>query len=449
MANSPSDSSKKTSAEESAQDEVSVDKVIHTKEQKVMDSEKTIIMTDDDKRLENKNRSKYIAHDLKEVSKWALRIIFIAIAAFLIYKLIGFLWVGILPTLLAILVCSALWPPVNWLIKHKVPSWLASAGILLLCLGIVAGILSAIAPRVAKEIGPLSQQAVKFVRSLQDRLMEPPFNMNQNQLDDAVNYVIAKIQSSASTIASMAINGVGAAGSALVTLLITLVLCFFFLKDGAKLMPWMNRTIGYPAMDHIGEILNRSWKTLGGFIRTQGIVSAIDATFIGLGMVILGVPLAGPLAIITFMGGFIPIVGAFVSGFLAIAVAIIGVNLKAGIILFIIVLVVQQLEGNVLSPLLQSNAMNLHPVIVLLVVSAGGTLYSIVGAFLAVPVAAVIAVILRYWIEQWDKRAELPTSSHSVDDNEDDDDNKIAEWVKEHTSALREKFSKKSDAQTS
>ena len=202
-------------------------------------------------------------------------------------------------------------------------------------------------------------------------------------------------------------------------------------------------------MDHIGEILNRSWKTLGGFIRTQGIVSAIDATFIGLGMVVLGVPLAGPLAIITFMGGFIPIVGAFVSGFLAIAVAIIGVNLKAGIILFIIVLVVQQLEGNVLSPLLQSNAMNLHPVIVLLVVSAGGTLYSIVGAFLAVPVAAVIAVILRYWIEQWDKRAELPTSSHSVDDNEDDDDNKIAEWVKEHTSALREKFSKKSDAQTS
>lgn len=449
MAKKPSDSSKKTSARKSTRDEVSVDKVIHKEEQETVDPQKTIVTTEDGKKLENKNRSKYIAHDLKEVSKWSLRIIFIAIAAFLIYKLIAFLWVGILPTLLAILICSALWPPVNWLIKHKVPSWLASLGILLLGLGVVAGILSAIAPRVAKEIGPLSQQAVKFVRSLQDRLMGPPFNINQSQLDDAVNYVIDKIQSSASTIASMAINGVGAAGSAIVTLLITLVLCFFFLKDGAKLMPWMNRVIGYPAMDHIGEVLNRSWKTLGGFIRTQGIVSLIDATFIGLGMVILGVPLAGPLAIITFLGGFIPIVGAFVSGFLAIAVAVIGVNLKAGIILFVIVLVVQQLEGNVLSPLLQSNAMNLHPVIVLLVVSAGGTLYGIVGAFLAVPLTAVLAVVLRYWVEQWDKRAELPVPSYDDDGGGDgDDDNKIATWIKEHTSALREKFSKKSDTKT-
>lgn len=448
MANTPSNSPEEKSVEKNPADMSEAEKVIHKKEQKVLESEKTIITTDEGKKLENKNRSDYIAQDLKQVSKWALRIIFVAIAAFLIYKLIGFLWVGILPTLLAILVCSALWPPVNWLIKHKVPSWLASAGILLLCLGIVAGILSAIAPRVAKEIGPLSNQAVVWVRSVEARLMEPPFNVNQNQLDDAVNYIIDKIQSSASQIATLAISGVGAMGSAIVTLLITLVLCFFFLKDGSKLMPWMNRVIGYPAMDHIGNILNRSWTTLGGFIRTQGIVSLIDATFIGIGMVVLGVPLAGPLAIIIFLGGFIPIVGAFVSGFLAIAVAIVGVNFKTGLILFIIVLVVQQLEGNVLSPLLQSNAMNLHPVIVLLVVSAGGTLYGIVGAFLAVPITAVIAVVFRYWSEQWDKRAEIPSATPPHKEDDEDEDNKFTEWVKEKTHTLQSKFSKKSDAKT-
>jgi len=97
-------------------------------------------------------------------------------------------------------------------------------------------------------------------------------------------------------IATLAISGVGAMAQLSSRCLSPWYSASSFLKDGSKLMPWMNRVIGYPAMDHIGNILNRSWTTLGGFIRTQGIVSLIDATFIGIGMVVLGVPLAGPLS---------------------------------------------------------------------------------------------------------------------------------------------------------
>ena len=147
---------------------------------------------------------------------------------------------------------------------------------------------------------------------------------------------------------------------------------------------------------HITEALTRCWNTLGGFIRTQAIVSFIDAFFIGLGLFILGVPLAGPLAIITFFAGFIPIVGAFTAGALSVLVALVGNDFTTALIVLLIVIAVQQLEGNVLSPVLQSRAMNLHPVVVLLSVTVGGGLWGIIGAFLAVPVAAMIAEILRY-----------------------------------------------------
>lgn len=385
------------------------------------------------KRMQATSRSAVIGQDLRSLAMWCLRFILVVAAGYILYKLCQFIWVGLLPTILALIICSALWPPVRWLINHKVPSWLASLGALLVVLGVVTGILSAIAPSVASQVGPLSQKTVKGVRSLQDWLLGPPFNVNQAQLDRVVATVTEKIQSSASQIASAAINGVSAASTVLVTLVITLMLCFFFLKDGSKALPWVKRVVGMPASAHIEELSLRCWSTLGGFIRTQGIVSAIDATFIGIGMVVLGVPLAGPLALITFMGGFIPIVGAFVSGFLAVLVASVGVSLKAGIIMLVIILVVQQLEGNVLSPILQSNAMNLHPVIVLLVVSAGGTLYGIVGAFLAVPCAAIIAVVIRYIVESWDERAKIVVKEQPAAQPE----TKMARWLRQRSGSLR------------
>jgi predicted PurR-regulated permease PerM len=149
-------------------------------------------------------------------------------------------------------------------------------------------------------------------------------------------------------------------------------------------------------------VLSRVWNTLGGFIRTQSLVALIDAVIIGTGLAILGSPLAVPLAVITFFGGYIPIVGAFVSGALAVLVTLVTNDYKDALIALLIVVIVQQLEGNVLSPVLQGKTMNLHPGVVLMSVTAGGSMFGITGAFLAVPVAASVTEILRYANERID-----------------------------------------------
>ncbi len=217
--------------------------------------------------------------------------------------------------------------------------------------------------------------------------------------------MIDKVQESGATIASGVFTGVSTAGSLLVTIGLVLVLVFFFIKDGPRFIPWVHAVGGGRAGRHLEEVLIRMWNTLGGFIRTQALVSFIDAFFIGLGLVILGVPLAPVLAILTFIGGFIPIVGAFVAGALAVLVALVANGLTTAIIVLVIIIAVQQLEGNVLQPVLQSRSMHLHAVVVLLAVTAGSSLFGIIGAFLAVPVAAVAAVVLRYVGEQIDERS--------------------------------------------
>ena len=161
------------------------------------------------------------------------------------------------------------------------------------------------------------------------------------------------------------------------------------------------------------------WSTLSGFIRTQALVSGIDAVFIGAGLLIVGVPLAIPLAVLTFFGGFVPIVGAFVVGAVAVLVALVSNGLTGALIILGVIIVVQQLEGNVLSPWLQSQSMNLHAAVVLLSVTLGSTLFGIVGAFLAVPTAAVAAVVLRYLEEQVTERARPERAVSKADQDEE------------------------------
>ncbi|MCZ4548467.1 AI-2E family transporter [Gordonia rubripertincta] len=363
------------------------------------------------------NRGFVIGQGTQWLAKHSLRLILIAGGAWVLAWIIGKTWVVLLPILLAIIVCTVLWPPVGWLRRKGMNAAAASAVVLLLAVGVVAGIMGAIAPSVVDQSGDLASQATDGVVKIQDWLHGPPFNFSDDQLDNAVNAITSRIQDSSTTIASGVFTGVTAATSVLITLFTVLFLTFFFLKDGPRFVPWLRRTSGTPAAEHLAEVLTRIWSTLGGFIRTQALVSAIDAVLIGLGLVILGVPLAYALAIITFFGGFIPIVGAFVAGALAVLVALVGNGPWTALIVLGIIVAVQQLEGNVLQPWLQSRSMNLHAAIVLLAVTGGGTLFGIIGAFLAVPVAAVVAVILRYLNEQIAIRA----GEKVVADDEDDD----------------------------
>ncbi len=350
------------------------------------------------------DRSAVIGAGLKAMAIWSLQLIIVGIALFLGLWLLGRIWVGVLPIILALIVCTVLWPPVAWMRRHGVAPALAAVIALLGSFLLVAGVLAAIAPSIVDQATELADRASDGLQQVQEWLAGPPVNLDSERIQQATTAITDQLQSSGSQIAGGVFTGVTAVGSGLVTLALMLVLTFFFLKDGPAFLPWARRIAGRNVGRHLTEVLTRLWGALGGFIRAQAMVSAVDAFFIGLGLVVLGVPLAPALAILTFFGGFIPIVGAFAVGTLAVLVALVSNGLTTALLVLGVILLVQQVEGNVLQPYLQGRTMKLHAGIILLAVAAGSTILGIIGAFLAVPVAASVVVVLRYMSEQVDLR---------------------------------------------
>ncbi|WP_231908475.1 AI-2E family transporter [Corynebacterium mycetoides] len=336
---------------------------------------------------------------LKSAAMFALRVLVIAVFLYALSRLVGAFWEGILPVVLALIVCTVLAPISGALRRSHVPSALAALLSLLLFFGLLGFLILLIAPDIAAHSRILYLQALEGVQRLQLWLQGPPLNMNPDELNDAVNSIAQWLQNQAATIAGGVFAGIGTAAGLVVTLGVVLVLTFFFLKDGHRFLPWLRATAGGRPGLHATELLTRAWNTLSGFIRAQAIVSLVDAFFIGVGIWLVGVPMAFTLAVITFIAGFIPIVGAVAAGALAVLIALVSLGFTKALIVLVIVIAVQQLEGNVLSPMLQSKAMDLHPVIVLVSVTVGGGLFGLVGAFLAVPAAAMIAVVFRYLMD--------------------------------------------------
>ncbi|WP_067701581.1 AI-2E family transporter [Nocardia jejuensis] len=359
------------------------------------------------------DRGVVIGRGILWLAKWSLALVAIAAGGWVLWFLLAKLWVAVLPLALALVVSTVLWPPTRWLVARGLKPALAASITTLGLLALLAGVIALIVPSVVDQAPDLADRSTEGVNRVRDWLQGPPLNVRQEQLDSAVNAIVDRLQSSAESIATGVFTGVSTATSAIVTLFLVLMLAFFFVKDGPKLLPWLHSNMGSRSGRHIEEVLNRIWATLGGFIRTQALVSLIDAVLIGGGLVIMGVPLAAVLTVLTFLGGFIPIVGAFVAGALAVLVALVTKGVTTALIVLAIIVVVQQLEGNVLQPVLQSRSMQLHAVIVLLAITVGGSLWGIVGAFLAVPIAAVGAVVLRYLSEQIDAASDEPAPEAS------------------------------------
>ncbi len=368
-----------------------------------------------------RERGEAIGAGISWLARWSLRLLLIAAAALVLGTLIGRLWSVVLPVLLGLLLASILWPPTALLCRHRVPPALAASIVLLSFLVLLFGTLGLLAPSVATQFGDIATQAAAGLVRIRDYVTGPPLNLAGGQLDAAVSAVTARLQGSATAIASSLLIGVSAVGSFLVTAALAVILTFFFLKDGPRFLPWLDGVVGDRAARHLNTVLARSWVTLGSFIQSQAAVGLADAVLIGAGLLILGVPLALPLAVLTFFGGFIPIIGAFVVGALAVLVALVTKGTTTALIVLAIIFAVQQIEGNVLQPVLQGRSLRLHPALVLLAVAAGGGLYGVAGAFLSVPVAAVAGVVLRYLDEVVDGRSGTDAGSSTLAEAQADD----------------------------
>jgi len=351
------------------------------------------------------DRGRVVLSGVQTVAQWSGRFLLIAAALFVLVWALGQLWVGVLPVLLALILATVLWPPVAWMTAKGLPAVLAAGVTLLVSFGVLFGVLAAIAPQMLQQSQEIGVAALEGVDEVQEWLAGPPLNLDTEQVDDGIERAITWLRDQSADIASGVFTGVTSVGSGLVTIGLVLVLTFFFLKDGPAFLPWLRTLTGRTAGLHLTEVLTRNWRTLGGFIRTQAVVSAVDAVFIGAGLLLLGVPLAFALALLTFFAGFIPIVGAVTAGALAVLVALVSNGWQVALTVLGLVVLVQQLESNVLQPALQGRTMQMHAGIILLSVAIGGTIFGIVGAFLAVPLSACLVVTLRYVSEQVDLRA--------------------------------------------
>jgi predicted PurR-regulated permease PerM len=329
----------------------------------------------------------------------------IAAAVVVLFYVLGRLWSILLPIVLGLLIATVLWPATRFLRNHRWPPALAATTVLVAFLALLAGIIAAIAPSVANQVTELADAATAALQDVQEWLQGPPLNLGEDQIGDAVDSVINSIQGNAQNIAGYALTGASALGNSLINLVLALVLVFFFLKDGPRWVPWLSAQTGPTAARHVAALSYKTWSTLSEFIRQQALVGFIDAFFIGLGLWILGVPLVLPLAVLTFFGGFIPIIGAFVAGAFAVLIALVSKGFTTALIVLAIVILVQQIEGNVLQPIIQGRGFNLHAAVVILAVTAGSSLAGIIGAFLSVPVAALIAVVYRYARDELDDRS--------------------------------------------
>lgn len=343
------------------------------------------------------DRSVVVGEVIKSASLWAVRLLIITGFLFAVYKMAGNLWGGILPVLIALIICTVLSPMSRFLRKNHFPAAVAAIVTILFSFSAVGILVTFIAPDFARQSQTLYLQTVEGIQRLQLWAQGPPLNLDSNDMGHYIDEAASWLQQRAGVIAGSVFTGIGTATSIVVTLFIVIVLTFFFLKDGPRFLPWLRKATGRRTGWHLTELLTRGWNTLGGFVRAQALVSLVDAVFIGVGLALIGVPLAMALAIITFLAGFIPFVGAILAGALSVVIALVSLGLTEALLVLGLVLLVQQLEGNVLSPWLQSKAMNLHPVIVLISVTVGSALFDLVGAFLAVPTAAMIAVGYRYF----------------------------------------------------
>lgn len=358
-------------------------------------------------------REHVIGSGVAWLSRWSLRWIVIAAGVVLVGLLVQQLWSILLPVVLALVLSSVLQPPARWLENRwGAPPALAAGAAVIGALALVALLIVFIAPTIGSQVADIADNASEGLGKLQEAVQNSSLAVTQTQVDAVVSAAQDRLTSSGASIAAGVVVGVGAVTNALINILLTLVLSFFFLKDGRRLLPWLSRLSGPRVGVHLSEVGSRAWATLGGFIRTQALVGLIDAVLIGAGLLIVGVPLALPLAALTFVAAFAPIIGAVTIGLLAVLVALVSNGWISALIVLVIVLVVQQLEGNVFLPWLQGRSLHLHAGVVLLAIVLGSTLFGVAGAFLSVPAVAVLAVVLRYLDEVVTARLASPDEVH-------------------------------------
>lgn len=297
------------------------------------------------------------------------------------------------------LLLTALAMPLMVFFNHRLGlgRHLASAITTLGSLGLVIGLLALAGNQLVAGFADLSGQLGTGIQQIQDWLAQGPFAIGSDQINQAITAGQNWLRENSTQLTSGALSAGSTATEVLVGIVIALICMFFFLAEGDSIWSFFVRTMPKPVQEPVHEGFRRGWVSLGSYVKTQVLVAFIDAVFISVGAFLLGLPLVIPLGLIIFFASAVPIVGAVVSGALAVVLALVVQGPGIALAMLAVVIGVQQLESQVLQPVLMGKAVSIHPLAVLLGVAVFSFLFGVVGALFAVPVIAVTNTVIMYW----------------------------------------------------
>lgn len=327
---------------------------------------------------------------------WSWRVLLIVAGVGVVWWLLGHVTTVLIPVLLAALIAGPLSPAVRWLRARHFPSALAAITVELGLILVVLGLLVLSGQQIVVGFAQLSDKAVAGFQKLLGMLEDSPLKLTTDSMSQWFSELGNTLQENSNAILSGAITFGSTAGSILTGTILMLFVLLFFLFDGENIWLFLVKLFPRRARAAVNGAGRRGWISLAQYVRIQVFVAFVDALGIGLGAFLLGVPLALPIGVLVFLASFIPIVGAVVTGAVAVLVALVAVSPGIALAMLGVVLLVQQIESNILQPLIMGKAVSLHPVAVLLAVATGSMLFGIVGALFAVPVMAFANTIVRY-----------------------------------------------------
>jgi predicted PurR-regulated permease PerM len=314
---------------------------------------------------------------------------------------VGALWlfarlrIVFVPAVLALMLAAASWPLVSWLRRHRVPASLAAALTMVLGLSIVGGLSTLVVWGIAEEWPQLRAEAEEGLRELDRAIASGALPIDPTQVERAEQGIRDALAGGGA--GARLAGGAVVAGEVVAGTLLTVVMLFFILRDGPKLWAFALRFVPEHAHSRAERIGTRCLNVLGAYVRGTTVIAFVDAVIIGLTLAILGVPMALPLAVLVFLTAYVPLAGAIVSGAMASLVALVSNGVGPALIVLAVVIAVNQLEGDVLGPIVYGRTMSLHPLAVLLSLTAGTALAGIIGALLAVPAMAVAWTVATAW----------------------------------------------------
>ncbi len=320
---------------------------------------------------------------------WAWRLLLLGVAAYLVVRILALLWIPVLAIVLAVLV-TALLRPVTTLLRRGLPGPLASILTLLLAVAVVAGVGYLIDLRVSQQLQELTAEVVDTVNGLVRLLSSTGLAAHLPQVDQLEQMALAWVQQHRGDLLGYLGTGAQFIIEFGTVAVLTLFITFFLLYDGQRVWGWIVGPLPGRAHGRAMRAGALAWTTLTGYVHGTAVIAIIHGIVIGGVAYLLGVPLALPLGVIVFLGSFLPIIGALIGGGIAVIVTLGTQGWLAALILLAVLVLEDQLEAHLLQPLIVGRYVRLHPLAIGIALTVGTVLGGIVGALVAVPVAAIV-----------------------------------------------------------